>query len=114
MVIAAAVGCGGVGSDGSAVGDVGGDGSGENQWWRWLWRVFRPLVVVRGRELVLGGDKGEKALPEARGADADAQLVGMLLALHHPANAAAPPSFRQLLPPLLPSDIGDPAGMPKP
>lgn len=40
------------------------------------------MAVGGGGELVLGEDEGEEALPEAAGADADAPLARVLLALH--------------------------------
>lgn len=53
-------------------------------------------VVLVGRELVLGGNEGEKALLEARGADAIAVLVRVDLALHPEATVIT--GVAQLLP----------------
>lgn len=82
-VVEANVSRGGLESDGSAVGNVRRrELMGRRSLRRRRGKVDALAGGVVGRELVLGGNEGEKALLEARGADAIAVLVRVDLALH--------------------------------
>lgn len=109
VVVGVGVGRGGVESDGSTVGNVRGAGTGEHERRRRLrgW-VGSPATMVVGGELVLGGNEGEEAFPEAGGANADALLVRVALALHRVAFAISLPVLRHRpLPPPPPPPLPD-------